>query len=105
MNTCDTCKHWGKEVSFEPWKNMGECKKAVAIISGVETFADDDVAVYGTLTNFGDTDAQPLITGRKFGCVHWVMDGQGGGECRSLLNVSATAADEHPATARRKQGQ
>jgi hypothetical protein len=69
MTTCDTCKHWGPHVNQSKIANpiMGACKSPAIDHQDAMGVADNPSFA------FVDCPAEPgkLVTGPKFGCVHW----------------------------------
>lgn len=75
MSTCDTCRHWTKqvpteqEVEFLKYTNQnqefGVCEKG---IGGVANYPDIAGCVGDGRVEDGTGNG---ITGPKFGCIHW----------------------------------
>lgn len=60
MKTCDTCKHWGREVGDRD--GYRECDKSC---NGYESPEDRAGVADGEPYNCGS-----MATGPKFGCIH-----------------------------------
>lgn len=59
MNTCDSCRWWGSDVSSEEEDHNKECEKAT-------WFRPNDDDGFGIDSGINSR----IVTGPKFGCIH-----------------------------------
>lgn len=69
MNTCDTCKWWGKATWMHySFTDLGmRCCERIVYNASSESIADRQPSVMAIHDNFYGCE---LFTGPKFGCIH-----------------------------------
>jgi hypothetical protein len=70
MNTCDTCKHWG-QIDNAPPGAYGDCTALLSDSSPTDNSPPDGAYIPEACDRYGDRLQPELITGPKFGCIHW----------------------------------
>jgi hypothetical protein len=67
METCKTCKHWGRRVERFDGMRLKSCD-APLIRYGYHV-SEDEVTDNGALVE--DDEGWGMVTGPEFGCLHW----------------------------------